>query len=229
MDKGDAIRKLMMKDLILNKKLILLNGLIFVASLLFFSAMVTETSHWVFIASLMIGILPTTLITQEDKFKAMTLGCSLPVTRREIVQARFVLSLVLAFGGLLGTFVLCGLAPFSQLTLRGLFSAGPIMTSVIMLGVLLSLFLPFTLRFGLKGLLVFMVSMQVLGVVLLTLVQLSNSSVDRAIVEGIGRFFSNLHASLGPLGSGLFLITGVSALLMVSYLVSVRIFQNREL
>jgi uncharacterized protein YhhL (DUF1145 family) len=180
-------------------------------------------------AALMMAMLPATLITQEDKFKAMTLGCSLPVSRKAIVQARFVLALGMSLTGILGAFVLGVLVPSSRYAFGDLFAGIPLITAITWAGVLLSLFLPFTLRFGLKGLMIFIVVMQVLGVALLTLARLSRSSMDRVIIEGIAGFFSRLYASLGPNGFNLFMVAAISLLLSASYLVSVRLFVRREL
>lgn len=223
--------KIMQKDLILNRRIILLNGLIFLACLSFFASNSLNAPPRVFagFASLMMAMVPATLITQEDKFKAMILGCSLPVDRKTIVQARFALSLGMALVGILAAFLFGALVPFSRFGFADLFAAIPLMTALTGVSVFLSLLLPFTLRFGLRGLLIFLVAMQVLGVVLLTLVQVTRSSLDKEIVDAIAGGLSRLYGALGPTGFNLAGLVFLALLLTVSYQVSVRIFHRRDL
>ena len=70
---------------------------------------------------------------------------------------------------------------------------------------------------------------QVLGVVLLTVTQVTNSNLDRRIIGAIGSFLSGLHRSLGTVGFNLVMVATMAGALTVSYLISVRIFENREL
>lgn len=230
MREGAAMLKVMQKDLILNKKLLAINAVILLATLTYFAAGSMRTPPQVFaaFASLMMAILPMTLITQEDKFKAMTLGCSLPVSRKTIVQARFALALAMALAGLLVAFLFGTLVPFSTYGFTDLFAGKPVLTALVGLGLVLSLMLPFTLRHGLKGLLLLLVALQVLGVVLITAMQLTRSSLDRQMIDAVAGSVTRLHGALGPTGFGLFLMGALVVLLSASYLVSVKVFQNRE-
>ncbi len=225
------MRRVMEKDLILNRRIILINGLIFAASLTLFTIMDPEIPPRVYagFSALMVAFLPAVIVTREDKFRAMVLGCSLPVKRRTIVQARFLLSLAMGLGGVLLAFLLAVVLPFARFRPEELFAWGPLLTGVSGIIVVLALFLPFTLRYGMKGLLIFLIAAQVLGVVLLTLVQVTGSSADRLllgkIIGGIGR----LHAALGQGGFSLLLLAFLLAVLGLSYLISVRVFERREL
>lgn len=230
MPDAGTMLKLIRKDLILNKKLILMNAVILLACLGYFAAAATRTPPRVYagFASFMMAFLPATLITQEDKFKAMTLGCSLPVSRKAIVQARFALSLLLALTGLLLSFLFGALLPFSRYGFADLFAGTPLLMAFTGIGLVLSVLLPFTLRYGMKGLFIFLVIMQVLGIVLFTAAQLTRSSPDRQIVGYAVEFFVGLRESLGPAGFSALIMVAVAALLAGAYGVSLRIFQNRE-
>jgi hypothetical protein len=135
----------------------------------------------------------------------------------------------LALTGLLVSFLFGALVPFSLYTLGDLFSVRPILTALTLITIFLSLILPFTLRFGMKGLLIFLVVMQVLGVVLLTVARVTQSSLDRRIVEGITGFFRHLREALGPTGFNLAMLAVLLVLFSASYLVSAWSFRNREL
>jgi hypothetical protein len=225
------MRRVIQKDLILSRDVILINGIIFLAFLAFFAAESNRTPPHVYagFASLMMAFLPAVLVTREDKFDAMALGCSLPVRRKTIVQARYVQSVVLAVTGLLGALVFGALAPFSRFEPGDLFSWRPFLTGVTGVGLVLSIFLPFTFRFGMKGILVFLAGMQVLGVLLFTLVQVTDSSMDRVIIGKIVSVFIWAHQALGTTGFTLVLLASLALILALSYLISVRVFQNREL
>jgi hypothetical protein len=219
------------KDLILNRNVILINGVIFLALLTFFATMDSEMpvklyAGW---SSLMLSFLPALMVTREDKFKAMTLGCSLPVSRKTVVQARFALSGGLAFLGILAAFLLGGFFPTSTFQPGDLFAWGPVIIGLSGITIVLSILLPITLRFGMHGIFIFLVGSQVLGVVMLTLVNVMGSSVDKRAVDRIVGFFVRAHATLGATTFNLCLLAFLLSLLSFSYLVSVRIFENREL
>jgi len=57
----------------------------------------------------------------------------------------------------------------------------------------------------------------------------TGSSVDKAIVGRIIGFFVRAHEVLGPTGFNLSLAASLLSLLGFSYLVSVRVFERREL
>jgi hypothetical protein len=219
------------KELILNRNVILINGVIFLALLTFFATMDSEMpvklyAGW---SSLMLSFLPALMVTREDKFKAMTLGCSLPVSRKTVVQARFALSGGLAFLGILAAFLLGGFFPTSTFQPGDLFAWGPVIIGLSGITIVLSILLPITLRFGMHGIFIFLVGSQVLGVVMLTLVNVMGSSVDKRAVDRIVGFFVRAHATLGATTFNLCLVAFLLSLLSFSYLVSVRVFENREL
>lgn len=225
------MRRVIRKDLILSRDVILINGIVFLACLAFFAAESTRTPPRVYagFASFMMAFLPAVLVTREDKFGAMALGCSLPVRRKTIVQARYVLSVIMAGVGLLGAFFFGAFAPFSHFGLADLFSWKPLLTGVTGVGLVLAIFLPFTFRFGMKGILVFLAGMQVLGALLFTLLQVTRSSLDRVIIGKIAGVFIRAHQALGTTGFTLALLASVALLLALSFLVSVRVFESREL
>lgn len=225
------MRRVMRKDLILNRNLLVINSVVFAACLTFFAVWEADVPPRVYagFSALMLAFLPATMITREDKFNGMALGCSLPVRRRTIVRARFVLSEGIALLGILVSFLLGGFLPFSNFRPGDLFAWGPLMTGLVMITLVLSVLLPFTLRYGMKGVLLLLVSAQVLGAVLLTIMQVTQSSADKRLMERIVGGFSRLHILLGDRGFNAFLLAFLVGALAISYLVSVRVFERREL
>ena len=223
--------KTIRKDLILNRNVMIINGVIFAACLGFFATTGSDFPPRLYaaFASFMVAFLPAVLVTREDKFNAMRLGCSLPVRRKTIVQARYALSVGLAVLGIFGAFLLAAFIPSSHFSPSDLFAWGTFLTGMTGITIFLSLLLPFTLRFGMQGILIFLIATQVLGVALLTLVKVTGSAVDKRVVDGIIGFFVRSQQALGPTVFNLLLSAALIGLLVVSYLVSVRVFENREL
>jgi hypothetical protein len=112
---------------------------------------------------------------REDKFKAWTLNCSLPTSRKTIILARFILSwsFIFAswiFGLLFSAFFQKNPAFLSQLLeLKFLF------VFLLFSSLFLAFLLPFVIRFGITGVFIGLVVLQVLGVITLLLTSSSGN------------------------------------------------------
>jgi len=223
--------KVMMKDLIMNRTAMVANLLIMAAFLVFMSSWEegAQVGTYAFFSGLMMAFIPAMIVTREDKFKAMALGCSLPVTRETIVRSRYVLAVGLAVVGILLALVLAAVAPSSRLGASELFRLGTVLRALSVTTLLLALLLPFTLRFGALGLILVLVASQVLGIVALTMVKLTQSSVDKRLVDSIIQSVASLYGRLGPVGFDLLLMAFLATVLLASYSLSVWVFRRREL
>ncbi len=223
--------KVMMKDLIMNRTALVANTFIMAAFLVFMSSWEEGASlgAFTFFAGVMMAFVPAMIVTREDKFKAMALGCSLPVSRGTIVRARYVLCLGIAVGGILLALSLAAFVPTSQLGGAELFRLETVLRVLSVTVLLLALLLPFTLRFGALGLILVLGSFQVLGIVALTIVKFTRSSVDKRLVDSIIQSVGSLYGRIGPVGFDLLLIAFLATVLLASYAVSVWVFRRREL
>jgi len=224
------MRRVMRMDLIFNKSAFLVNSGVFGAFFIYmiFRGPEAPTAFAVFV-SLMVSFFPAMAVTREDKFKAMTLTCSLPVDRRTIVRARYALGLAMAACGLLVVWILGSWMPGSVMTAGLLFRQGPILTAAFVTVTLISLVLPFTLRFGAFGLLLALAGFQVVGIVLFAVVQRTGSSVDNRVAERIAQGVLALREGLGPSVFTAAVIVFLLVLLALSLAVSERVFENRML
>jgi ABC-type transport system involved in multi-copper enzyme maturation permease subunit len=222
--------KVIRKDLILNRNVTIINAVAFLACLVAMSSYGDDLPPKLFagFGSIMLTFLPISVLAREDKFDALTLGCSLPVRRRTIVQARFLMGWVGGLLGVLVTFTVVGLLPFTLFSPGDLFAVGPLLTAFVMVSLVISMVMPFTMRFGFRGLLILLVALQALGVVLLTLTQMLGSSRDRRLVDTIISGFQSLEATFGLGGARVILVAVVLALLTVAYLVSTWLFERRD-
>src|SRR4030042_5678269 len=84
--------KLIRKDLILHKKFALWTVILFPLYLGFMGSRVDNLSLLPVLGGFLYAIVPLILFGREDKFKSEAFGLSLPVTRREYLWARFLLS-----------------------------------------------------------------------------------------------------------------------------------------
>jgi len=231
MHEGEARLRIMQKDLILNRQLILVNAVIFLACLSIFVLGPEHAPPRVYagFAGFMMAFLPSVMITREDKFNAMTLGCSLPVSRKTIVQARFLLSLGMSVAGIVGALLFAVLLPGSRYAFGELFAWGPAITALTVIALTLSFLFAFTFRYGIKGLFIFLISTQVLGTILFTLAMVTRSNLDKIIVGWIAGGFRRVSDWAGPMGFRLIMLGAMLGILFGAYRVSVRVFERREL
>jgi len=223
--------KVMMKDLIMNRTALVANAFIMAAFLVFMASWEEGASlgTFAFFSGLMMAFVPAMIVTREDKFKAMALGCSLPVSRKTIVRSRYLLAVGLAVVGILFALSLAALAPTSQLMAAELFRMETVLRALSVTIILIALLLPFTLRFGALGLILVLGSFQVLGILALTMVKFTRSSADKRLVDSIIESVESLYARFGPIGFDLLLVLFLAAVLVASYAVSVWVFRRREL
>ena len=222
--------RVMKKDLILNRTALVSNLVIMTGFLVFMSSWEegASTGAFAFFAGIMMAFVPIMIVTREDKFKAMALGCSLPVTRETIVRARFLLAVGSSVLGIFLALTLGALAPTSQMGVSELFRPAVVFHALSVTTLVVAILLPFTLRFGALGLIMVLASFQVLGIVALTMVKSTQSSADKRFVDSIIQTVSDLYAWAGAGGFYLLLLAFLGLVLWVSYAVSVWIFRKRE-
>ena len=172
-------------------------------------------------------IVPTALMAIEDRVRAGVFNCSLPVTRRQIVLAKYVIAWVLAVVA-----VLTGLAVYSVIAAQNLWAIWTLAAAIQVLAILslgLGLTLPVLLRFGWMGMMIAYFGMLTLGAVTVEIVlafvpgrQLLDSFI------AISDFVVDTGNQLGELNF-LMLIVVVGAILnLVSFIIGVKMFKQRE-
>jgi hypothetical protein len=223
------MRELIWRDVVLNRNAILVNVLVFTTFLGYAAWDAASPGAYIFFAAIMFSVVPITIVTREDKFKAMGLCCSLPVTRRGIVRARYVLSVGFGVAGILLALSLGAAMPFSSLDVATLLGHHQLLIAITLVTLIVSLLLPFTLRFGFMGLLVLMVALQVLGSVLLIIAQITKSSADKRVVAAVAGTVRAVAARLGEPAFSLAVLGTLALVVTVSYVVAVHVFERREL
>jgi ABC-type transport system involved in multi-copper enzyme maturation permease subunit len=221
---------LIRKDLILDRRTVGLNLALYLIMGPAFIAVLSEApvkavAVW---AGLVGAMIPLSLVSREDKFRSAALTCSLPVTRDAVVSARY-------WGGGLVTLAAIAvilaagyLVPQTGLAERGL-GTGPLLAAFTVAGLVQAALLPFTIRFGIAGLMVFLVGAQVVGMGAFLSGMLVGYDALRGLIRTISLALAAVRAAAGEGGLAVVLVTAVLLLNLVSLALARRLFRAREL
>jgi ABC-2 family transporter protein len=182
--------------------------------------------------SIMVGLgIPFTIVGREDKFKTAALVCSLPVRRSTVVLSKFAATWAAILLGLGYNVFLTAVLPFSKVPLGGILSVKNLFVSLFLMSLLFAVILPFTIRFGLTGIIILLVGCQLLGIVTLILTQMLGGAGNplrlffRAAERGLKLL---LHHQATP-AYLLALAGGTIAVNLLAILVSRALYARREL
>jgi ABC-type transport system involved in multi-copper enzyme maturation permease subunit len=109
------------------------------------------------------ALMATTIAAREDKLRTSATLASLPVSRRTLVQARYVVSLVVGAATYLIVAAMAAALPWSVQNPAELFEAKTLLLTVTLASMLVALLMPVVLRFGLVGVLVVLGAFQVVA------------------------------------------------------------------
>jgi len=223
------LRNAIRKDLLLNAKQFwgLLPWFVWAAYALGEERMGALTA----VSGAMIGALMTvTLCAREDKFHATASLASLPVTRRTLVWARYLLALVLGVVTLLLVATMAAVLPWSVQTAAEAFDLKTLLLGATVASASVALLMPLAIRFGLVGVVGFFAVLQVVGIALLVLPgAFGMKDVLRGIFKSAERGFIALHASLGQPGPTLQTAVVVALAVWMSYRASVFLIEHQDL
>ncbi|MCX6564904.1 MAG: ABC-2 transporter permease [Candidatus Aminicenantes bacterium] len=220
--------KLIRKDLILHKKFVLGVGILYPLYLGFMGSRVDNLAMLPVLGGFLYAIVPLILFGREDKFKSEAFGLSLPVTRREYLRARFLLSwglmfLMYAMGSLLMVAV-----PGARLAAATVFSPKMILLSLAFMAVYFGFLMPLFIRFGQVGMLVFIVALQLIGVLLMVF----RSAVGVTTVKKLFRLIPDgvaaVQSSLGAVPAFLALLALLALLTYASFELSAAFLRRKE-
>ncbi len=225
--------KLLRKDAILNGRVLALTYGLWSAFWLGYPVLRpggdASFNAWAVMVSLPCSFLPILMIAREDKFKAGALACSLPVTRDAIASSRYVggwLVALVAVAIAVGAMAIMSAAELTDLAPPTYWLPVAV---VVTIGLVVASLLPFTLRFGMPGVLVFVVSAQLAGIVALLVAAMFGGlgglgTTVRSAVRAVVR----MRDALGPAGFSAAAIAAVLLLNLASCRLSVRIYRRRE-
>lgn len=226
--------KLLARDWRLHSRTLWITLAIFAGFQIYFVMNIDRPPLWVGFAAVYLSFLTITPITREEKFRSMAWTCSLPVSRRDVVRARFAGAwLIVGIGILLGLGVAL-LTPGSKVDAAAVMSIDSLLLACGLATVVLVLLLPFTLRYGIKGVFIVLVGLQILGAGALVVGMATGTMT--AIESGVGAVFGpvyrtvlNLHEGLSAPSFFAVMAVFLAALNWGGYRLALALFRRLEL
>jgi hypothetical protein len=145
------------------------------------------------------------------------------------VQARYALAGGCAVIGTAGALILALLWPWGHFEARDVLDLGTIFFAIVAVVALASLLMPLVFRFGLFGLIWFLVALQVLGVAATLVAALTGSLAVRSTFRTLRRLVEDLRAGLGDPVTASVVLVGLAVLAALSMRVSVFLSERRDL
>lgn len=197
------IGRLLRKDILLNWSMIvvIVGGLVLVVALnRFADRAVGERVYFgliLFYSSLYASLLPLLSAVRTERYRTDAFDCSLPVTRRQTIAAKYLLPVLLLPLWVALTYGTVGAFSAGRIPLDAL-HAETLLLAPAALVVVVGLFYPLVMRVGLPGMLYGAVGLQIVGVVLAVAVR--RVPGIRGLFDAVGRIgpaMRGLHADIG--------------------------------
>lgn len=142
-------------------------------------------------------LVAATLVAREDKFHATALLYSLPIRRRTLVLSRYLMAIVVGVGSFLIAASLAAVLPWSPHAASRAFDPRSLLFMLALVGTTMAVMLPFVMRFGLIGVLAFMLVLQLAGVAAFMMTALFGSGQSlRPVMQAIEGTLVGLHRGL---------------------------------
>jgi hypothetical protein len=226
---------LLLRNWILNRRALLSVFGIFVLFEAYFVMRMDSPRVWLVATGVYATFLTLSPLGREDKFRTASWACTLPVTRLGLVRAHYLGAWLMVAVSMTAGLGLAVLLPGSRVSLADISSPAALFMTLSAITLILSLMLPFTIRFGIKGVLVFLVALQILGAGALLFAIATGgrqSGGGNPIRWTIGRVTEGV-TSLQALVTPLVFYIGLSVVLVavgwLGYRLAAALFERREL
>jgi len=220
--------KLMRRGFIQHKKIILSIGILGPVYMGYFGSRINNILLLMVFCGFLYGIMPLILFARDDKFKADAFGLSLPVTRREYIGSRYLLSWALMLFLFLAGSLLMILVPGGKLTAAMVFNPRLMLITLAFLTVNFGCLMPLFVRIGQVGLLAFLIGLQVLGVLLMVFRNIGSLAVVKKLFHLIPDGITAVQSALGLALAFPVLLAVLALLTYVSFEISVALFRRKE-
>lgn len=220
--------RLMRKDLMLNWSMLLLMLALIAGMTVYMGAGDAPPMEPLTVVMVIASAICMTIPAREDRFKATGFTCSLPVARKQVTLARYILPILL-FPFLLAFVVLLHTAVRGFRLPAEIRQPGAVLFLLAVYLLTICVFFPFTVRFGFLGLMIGLVALQVLSVVFLMLASRRARISAVSLANGAGSILRGLEAAVGPAGYFGIILAALFCLYAVSFLVSDAVFRRKEL
>ena len=227
------LHRLLFRDWLLHRKALLITLGIFTAFEIYLVLRVDHPAFWSVGTCVYAAFLTITPMTRDDKFRTTAWTCTLPVSRADQVRARFAGAWLIALAACATALALAAVLPGSRVAPADVLDPQALLLAAGIVSSILVLLIPFTVRFGLMGVLVFLVALQVLGGLLLFVGATMGGivGIEKSVATGvraIGAAIVGAREALSEIPFVLCSLVALAALNWAGYRLALALFNRRE-
>jgi ABC-type transport system involved in multi-copper enzyme maturation permease subunit len=175
------------------------------------------------------ALMATTMAAREDKLRTAATLASLPVSRRTLVEARYLVAYIVGAATYLVVVVMAAALPWSVQRAADLVDVRTLLLTVTLASMAIALLMPVVIRHGLLGVMVFLGAFQLLGVVVMVAFEFFGSRSAVGVFSAIERRITALHQGLNQPVVILETAAVVALATWLSYRLSVFFAERRDL
>jgi hypothetical protein len=226
---------LIRRDWILNRVYVLPSVFVFATFQVLFVQVPLDLPYiWVFLTCVWIAFLALPPLLREMKAEGSAWSCTLPLSRRDLVKARYIGGWLLVAAAYLVALAVALLAPGSEVSLRFATDLDTLLIGATIVSVILVLLLPSVIGFGVKGMLVLLVPLNIVIPVLFVVSKATGTqdSLEGNLLTGLQVFATFMTGIRDGLSRPLYYAAVVVLLFAInwaSYRAAVALFLRRDL
>ena len=175
------------------------------------------------------ALMATTMAAREDKLRTSATLASLPVSRRTLVEARYLVAYIVGAATYLIVVVMAAALPWSVQRAAELVELRTLLLTLTLAGMAIALLMPVVIRFGLLGVMVFLGAFQVLGVAGLVAFEFLGLRSAIGVFSAIERGIAALHRGLNQPAVILETAAVVALATWLSFRLSIFLAERRDL
>jgi hypothetical protein len=222
------LRNALRKDLLLNARHLwsILPWFLFVA----YAMGEPDAGRMTAVGAAFIGaLLATTIAAREDKLHTTATLASLPVSGRTLVEARYVVAYAVGIATYASVVAMAAALPWSVQRAAELVEVRTLLLTATLASMAIAWMMPVVIRFGLFGVLLVLVGMQVAGVAVMVAFEFFGSRSAIGVFSAIERGIAALHRGLNQPAVILETAAVVAFATWLSFRLSVYFAGRREL
>jgi len=175
------------------------------------------------------ALMATTMAAREDKLRTSATLASLPVSRRTLVEARYLVAYIVGAATYLIVVVMAAALPWSVQRVAELVELRTLLLTLTLASMAIALMMPVVIRFGIFGVVLLLGAFQLLGVAVLVAFEFLGSRSAVGVFSVVERSIAALHQGLNQPVVILETAAVVAAATWLSFRLSVFLAERRDL
>jgi ABC-type transport system involved in multi-copper enzyme maturation permease subunit len=175
------------------------------------------------------ALMATTMAAREDKLRTSATLASLPVSRRILVEARYLVAYIVGAATYLVVVAMAAALPWSVQRAAELIELRTLLLTLTLASLAIALLMPVVIRYGMLGVMVFLGAFQVLGVAVMVAFEFFGSRSAVGVFSVIERSIAALHQGLNQPVVILETAAVVALAIWLSFRLSVLLAERRDL